>query len=59
MKKLIIAEKKMVGDMIAKVVGARQCGTGFMEGLGYVVSWMLEAPRSEQEARELQEVLGS
>lgn len=50
MKKLIIAEKKMVGDMIAKVVGARQCGTGFMEGLGYVVSWMLEAPCSEQEA---------
>lgn len=39
MKKLIVAEKKMVGDMIAKVVGATTRGDGFVEGPDYVVSW--------------------
>lgn len=39
MKKLIVAEKKMVGDMIAKVVGATTRGDGFVEGPDYIVSW--------------------
>ncbi|MCM1529763.1 MAG: DNA topoisomerase 3 [Alistipes sp.] len=37
--KLIIAEKKSVGETIAKVLGAKSKNNGYIEGDGYIISW--------------------
>lgn len=37
--KLIIAEKKSVGETIAKVLGAKTQKNGYIEGNGYIISW--------------------
>lgn len=41
MKSLVIAEKPSVGRDIARVLGCRQGGNGFLEGKNYVVTWAL------------------
>ena len=41
MKKLVLAEKPSVGKDIARVLGAKKPGNGFMEGNGYIVTWAL------------------
>ncbi len=41
MKSLVIAEKPSVGRDIARVLGCRQGGNGFLEGKDYVVTWAL------------------
>ncbi|MDR1532118.1 MAG: DNA topoisomerase III [Clostridiales bacterium] len=41
MKTLIIAEKPSVGKDIARVLGCKNGGSGFMEGSRYVVTWAL------------------
>lgn len=41
MKKLVLAEKPSVGKDIARVLGARKPGNGYLEGNGYVVTWAL------------------
>ncbi|MFO7895458.1 MAG: DNA topoisomerase III [Candidatus Cloacimonadales bacterium] len=41
MKKLILAEKPSVGRDLARVLGCRQRGKGFLEGKDYVVTWAL------------------
>lgn len=37
--KLIIAEKKSVGETIAKVLGAKTQKNGYIEGNDYIISW--------------------
>ena len=37
--KLVLAEKPSVAQNIAKVLGVRDRGDGYLEGNGYVVSW--------------------
>jgi DNA topoisomerase-3 len=37
----VIAEKPSVARDIAKVLGARQRGEGFLHGNGYVVTWAI------------------
>ena len=37
--KLVLAEKPSVAQSIAKVLGAKKRGDGYIEGNGYVVSW--------------------
>ena len=37
--KLVIAEKPLVAQSLAKVIGANQKKDGYMEGNGYIVSW--------------------
>lgn len=37
--KLIIAEKKSVGETIAKVLGAKNKNNGYIEGNDYIISW--------------------
>ncbi len=37
--KLIIAEKKSVGETIAKVLGAKTKNNGYIEGNDYIISW--------------------
>ena len=37
--KLVLAEKPSVAQSIAKVLGAKNRGDGYVEGNGYVVSW--------------------
>lgn len=39
--RLVISEKPSVAQSIASVIGAKQCGDGFLEGNGYLVSWCL------------------
>ncbi|AOT69744.1 DNA topoisomerase III [Geosporobacter ferrireducens] len=41
MKKLVIAEKPSVARDIAKVLGAKTKGEGYLEGNGYVVTWAI------------------
>lgn len=41
MKSLVIAEKPSVGRDIARVLGCKQGGNGFLEGKDYVVTWAL------------------
>ncbi len=41
MKSLVIAEKPSVGRDIARVLGCRQGGSGFLEGRDYIVTWAL------------------
>ena len=41
MKKLVLAEKPSVGKDIARVLGAKKSGNGYMEGNGYIVTWAL------------------
>ena len=41
MKSLVIAEKPSVGRDIARVLGCKQGGNGFLEGKNYVVTWAL------------------
>ncbi|MEY8392324.1 DNA topoisomerase III [Lachnospiraceae bacterium] len=41
MKSLVIAEKPSVGRDIARVLGCRQGGNGYLEGKEYVVTWAL------------------
>ncbi|MCL2610477.1 MAG: DNA topoisomerase III [Defluviitaleaceae bacterium] len=41
MKKLVLAEKPSVGKDIARVLGAKKPGNGYMEGNGYIVTWAL------------------
>lgn len=41
MKSLVIAEKPSVGKDIARVLGCRQGGNGFLEGNAYIVTWAL------------------
>ena len=41
MKTLVLAEKPSVGKDIAKVLGCRGGGNGYMEGAQYVVTWAL------------------
>lgn len=38
---LVIAEKPSVGRDIARVLGARKRGEGYLEGSGYIVTWAL------------------
>lgn len=37
--KLIIAEKKSVGETIAKVLGVKAIRNGYLEGDDYIISW--------------------
>ncbi|MDO4648195.1 MAG: DNA topoisomerase 3 [Eubacteriales bacterium] len=37
--KLVLAEKPSVAQSLAKVIGARKRGDGYLEGNGYIVSW--------------------
>ncbi|NCB53113.1 MAG: DNA topoisomerase III, partial [Clostridia bacterium] len=39
--KLVISEKPSVAQSIAAVIGAKQRGSGYLEGGGYLVSWCL------------------
>ncbi len=41
MSTVVVAEKPSVARDIARVLGARRKGTGFLEGNGYVVTWAL------------------
>ena len=41
MKSLVIAEKPSVGRDIARVLGCKQGGNGYLEGKEYVVTWAL------------------
>ena len=41
MKSLVIAEKPSVGRDIARVLGCRKSGSGFLEGTDYIVTWAL------------------
>lgn len=41
MKSLVIAEKPSVGRDIARVLGCKQGGNGFLEGKEYIVTWAL------------------
>ncbi len=41
MKSLVIAEKPSVGRDIARVMGCKQGGNGYLEGKEYVVTWAL------------------
>ncbi len=41
MKSLVIAEKPSVGRDIARVLGCKQGGNGYLEGREYVVTWAL------------------
>ncbi|MCL2708846.1 MAG: DNA topoisomerase 3, partial [Defluviitaleaceae bacterium] len=41
MKTLVVAEKPSVGREIARVLGCRQKGEGFLYGVDYVVSWAI------------------
>ena len=41
MKSLVIAEKPSVGRDIARVLGCKQGGNGYLEGNDYVVTWAL------------------
>ena len=41
MKSLVIAEKPSVGRDIARVLGCKHGGNGFLEGKDYVVTWAL------------------
>ena len=41
MKKLIVAEKPSVARDIARVLGAKNGGEGYIEGDGYVITWAL------------------
>ncbi len=41
MKSLVIAEKPSVGRDIARVLGCKNGGNGFLEGSAYVVTWAL------------------
>lgn len=36
---IVVAEKPSVAKSIAKVLGARTCKEGYMEGNGYKVTW--------------------
>ena len=38
--KLVLAEKPSVAMSLSKVIGADQRGDGYMEGNGYLVSWL-------------------
>ena len=38
---VVVAEKPSVARDIARVLGARKKGQGFLEGNGYVVTWAL------------------
>ena len=38
--KLVLAEKPSVAQSIAKVLGAAKREDGYLEGNGYVVSWL-------------------
>ena len=40
-KTLVLAEKPSVGKELARVLGCRQGGNGYLEGSGYVVTWAL------------------
>ena len=41
MKKLIVAEKPSVGKDIARVLGVKNKGEGYLYGEDYVVTWAL------------------
>ena len=41
MKKLVIAEKPSVAKDIAKVLGCKTKGEGYLEGNGYMISWAI------------------
>lgn len=41
MKSLVIAEKPSVGHDIARVLGCKQGGNGYLEGKDYIVTWAL------------------
>ena len=41
MKKLIVAEKPSVARDIARVLGVRGAGEGYIDGEEYVVTWAL------------------
>ena len=41
MKKLIVAEKPSVGKDIARVLGVKNRGEGYLYGEDYVVTWAL------------------
>jgi len=41
MKSLVLAEKPSVGKDIARVLGCRPAGNGFMEGAKHIVTWAL------------------
>ena len=41
MSTVVVAEKPSVARDIARVLGARRKGEGFLEGNGYVVTWAL------------------
>ena len=40
MLKLVVCEKPSVAQSISKVLGATKRGDGFLEGGGYIVSWL-------------------
>ena len=40
-KTLVLAEKPSVGREIARVLGCRQGGNGFLSGPKYIVTWAL------------------
>lgn len=41
MKTLVLAEKPSVGKEIARVLGCKTAGNGFIEGQNYIVTWAL------------------
>ncbi len=41
MKSLVLAEKPSVGRDLAKVLGCKQGGKGYLEGVSYVVTWAM------------------
>ncbi len=62
-KTLVLAEKPSVGRELARVLGCRQSGEGFLEGERYVVTWALghlvelAAPEAYDKAWEKWDIL--
>lgn len=52
---LVVAEKPSVARDIARVLGARTGGEGFMQGNGYIVTWAIGHLVSLKEPEELDE----
>ena len=42
--KLVIAEKPSVAQSLARVIGANKRQDGYLEGNGYLVSWVCRPP---------------
>ena len=55
MAKLVVAEKPSVGRDIARVLGAKEKGEGFLRGDGWVITWAIGHLVSLCEPDELDE----